>query len=100
MVGASAGIFGILMAAAYLSPDRIIWIYFFELPLKYFAWIMMGLAAYTVLVHGQNAGGQAAHLGGGILGYFWIRQHGRFDITPKRRVRGRLVKDWSRDLNR
>ena len=101
MVGASAGIFGILMAAAYLSPDRPIYIYFFEIPLKYLAWGLMALAAYTVLVDGPNAGGQAAHLGGGILGWIWIRQHGIFDVVSRRKkFRGRLVKDWSKDLNR
>ncbi|MCL2646829.1 MAG: rhomboid family intramembrane serine protease [Phycisphaerales bacterium] len=76
LVGASAGIFGILLAAAYLAPDRLIYVYFFEVRLKYFAWVMMGVAAYTVLFHGQNAGGQAAHLGGGLLGWLLIRFRG------------------------
>ena len=101
LVGASAGIFGVLMAAAYLSPDRLIYLYFFDMPLKVFAWIMMALAAYTVLINGGNAGGQAAHLGGGLLGFFLIRQEQLLDLVmPKRTVRGRRVKDWSRDFNR
>ena len=101
MVGASAGIFGILMAAAFLSPDRPIYIYFFELPLKVVAWGLMALAAYTILTNGGNAGGQAAHLGGGILGFLWIRNHGIFDVvTRRKKIRGRLVKDWSKDMNR
>jgi len=76
LVGASAGIFGILLAAARLAPDRLVYVYFFEVQLKYFAWVMMGIAVYTILFHGQNAGGQAAHLGGGLLGWFLIRSHG------------------------
>jgi membrane associated rhomboid family serine protease len=101
LVGASAGIFGVLLAAAYLAPDRLVYVYFFELPLKYFAWIMMAIAAYTVLVQGPNAGGQAAHLGGGLLGVMLIRAEGVLDIVAKKRViRGRKVKDWSRDMNR
>lgn len=101
LVGASAGIFGVLLAAAYLSPDRLVYVYFFEVPLKYFAWIMMGIAAYIVLVHGGNAGGQAAHLGGGLLGWFLIRSEGVLDVVARKRlVRGRRVKDWSRDMNR
>jgi membrane associated rhomboid family serine protease len=101
LLGASAGIFGVMLAAAYLAPDRMIFAYFFELPLRYFAWIMMGIAAYTVLVHGNNAGGQAAHLGGGLLGWILIRNEPLLDLVSRKKiVRGRKVKDWSRDMNR
>jgi membrane associated rhomboid family serine protease len=101
MVGASAGIFGVLLAAAYLSPDRLIYIYFIELPLKVFAWIMMAIAAYTVLTNGGNAGGEAAHLGGGLLGWILIRHEQVLDLAARKKfVRGRRVKDWARDFNR
>ena len=101
LVGASAGIFGVLLAAAYLAPDRMVFLYFFALPLRYFAWIMMGIAAYTVIVHGSNAGGQAAHLGGGLLGWFLIRSNGVLNlVAPKRTARRKEIKDWSRDFNR
>jgi membrane associated rhomboid family serine protease len=101
LVGASAGIFGILLAAAYLSPERPIFIFFGSIALKYFAWILLGIAAYVVLVGGRNSGGQAAHLGGGLLGWVLIRNEQWLDVVaPKRRVRGRKVKDWSRDFNR
>ena len=53
----------LLLAAAYLSPDRMLDLIWFELPLKWFAWVMMIVAAVTVFLHGQNSGGQAAHLG-------------------------------------
>ncbi len=101
LVGASAGIFGVLLAAAYLSPDRMIYIYFFDIPLKYLAWILVGIAVYVVMVNGENAGGQAAHLGGALVGFVLIRHERVLDIvSPKRRLRGRKVKDWSKDLNR
>ena len=90
-----------LLAAAYLSPERMIYIYFFDIPLKYLAWGLVGIAAYTVMVNGDNAGGQAAHLGGALVGFVLIRQERLLDIVmPRRRMRGRKVKDWSKDLNR
>jgi membrane associated rhomboid family serine protease len=101
LLGASAGIFGILVAAAYLAPNRLIYIYFIEMPLKYFAWIMVGIAAYTVLVHGRNAGGQAAHLGGALLGFFLIRHEPLLNVVEGKKIlRGKKVKDWSKDMNR
>jgi membrane associated rhomboid family serine protease len=102
MVGASAGIFGVLMAAAYLSPDRMIYVYFVELPLKVVAWVLVVMALYAVVTNGRNAGGEAAHLGGGFLGFVLIRHERWMDffVPRKRMVRGRKVKDWSRDFNR
>jgi membrane associated rhomboid family serine protease len=109
MVGASAGIFGVMLAAAYLAPDRPVYTLFVVMPLKYFAWIMMAVAAYTVLVNGNNAGGQAAHLGGGVLGWILIRNDRVLDFAGsrrrvhtavRRRVRRPGEKDWSRDFNR
>jgi membrane associated rhomboid family serine protease len=103
LIGASAGIFGIMLAAAYLEPDRLLYMYFFDMPLKYFAWAMVGIAAYTVLARGDNAGGQAAHLGGALLGYVLIRNDSALNLVARRSERGRRkkqLKDWSRDMNR
>jgi hypothetical protein len=69
----------------------------------------MLMAAYTVIATGPNAGGQAAHLGGGILGFALMKnQHwlnfatggtARMRAGPRRRRRI-FQKDWSKDLNR
>ncbi len=102
LVGASAGIFGVMLAAAYLEPNRMMNLYFAEMSLKYFAWMMVAIAAYTIFVHGPNAGGQAAHLGGALLGYVLIRNDSALNVVLKRSdaQRRRAEKDWSRDLNR
>jgi membrane associated rhomboid family serine protease len=101
LVGASAGIFGVMLAAAYLEPDRLIYVYFIEVPLKYFAWFMVAVAAYTVFAHGENAGGQAAHLGGALLGYILIRHDSALNLVVRRNRSQRVfTKDWSRDPNR
>jgi membrane associated rhomboid family serine protease len=94
LLGASAGIFGVMLAAAFLAPNRLISIYFAEIPLKFFAWTMMAIAVYTVLIHANNAGGQAAHLGGGLLGYFLIRHEPLLNVvSQKKSLPGKKVKD-------
>lgn len=76
LVGASAGIMGILIAAARIAPDTSVMLLMFPIPmrLKTLAWITLGIAAYTVLSRGANAGGEAAHLGGAALGALLIYQ--------------------------
>ena len=34
---------------------------------------MLGIAIYTVFTSGHNAGGEAAHLGGAVMGWLLIR---------------------------
>jgi membrane associated rhomboid family serine protease len=89
LVGASAGIFGILIAAALVAPDATVMLLFPPIPmrLKILAWIMLGLAAWTVITHGRNAGGEAAHLGGALVGYALIFRPWR-RILQRRRLRG------------
>ena len=76
LIGASAGIFGVLIAAATrVAPDAMVLVGFMiPMRLRTLAWILLGLAIYTVINSGNNAGGQAAHLGGAALGYFLIQR--------------------------
>ncbi|WP_028981201.1 rhomboid family protein [Sporocytophaga myxococcoides] len=73
MVGASASVFAITVAAATLLPE-----YYFHLvfigPVK-----IKYIAAFFILISfigsvGMNAGGNLAHLGGALLGYVFIKQ--------------------------
>jgi len=79
LVGASAGIFGVLIGAAVIAPNARVMLLFPPIPMKLrtLALILVGLGAFTVLfaghTPGSNAGGQAAHLGGAGLGFFLIR---------------------------
>jgi membrane associated rhomboid family serine protease len=102
LVGASAGIFGVLIAAAMIAPNVEIVFLFPPIPvqIKYLALIMMAVAAYTVFNGGMNAGGEAAHLGGGVVGYLLVRYQQVLNVvTPGgRRMRMRTqFRDWSRD---
>jgi membrane associated rhomboid family serine protease len=73
LVGASAGVFGVILACAYIAPDAIILVYLVPLRLKIFAYGYVALAAINLLRGGANAGGDAAHMGGAIAGFFFIR---------------------------
>jgi membrane associated rhomboid family serine protease len=104
MIGASAGIFGVLIAAAKLAPNMTItlWLPPIPLTLKALAWIYVAIAVYNVLTGGPNAGGEAAHLGGAALGLILINnQHLLNVFVPARKVRRKVAfKDWSREMDR
>ncbi len=102
LVGASAGVFGVLAAAAYIAPDRevVTMIGFFPVPMKLrtMAMVLLVIAAITVFTQGPNAGGEAAHLGGAALGILlMLNQHWLNPFAPRRRV---AFRDWSRETDR
>ena len=88
LIGASAGVFGVLMAGAFLAPNATVLLFLF-LPMRLvtLAYAMVGLALITVLLGRANAGGEAGHIGGAIAGFYFIRHpkhlHGFFDIVGR-----------------
>ena len=70
MVGASAGLFGILDAFYFIAPDARI-LLFFVIPLKMrtFAIGYLIIESLAVIFNWHNAGGSAGHLGGAIFGF-------------------------------
>jgi membrane associated rhomboid family serine protease len=85
LVGASAGVFGVIMAAAFLAPNARV-LLFFVIPMR-LATLAYGLLAFALLavVFGwTNAGGEAAHIGGALAGFWLVRNpghlHGFFDF--------------------
>ena len=88
LVGASAGVFGILMAGAFLAPRTTV-LLFFILPiqLRTLAYALVAIALFMVVRGGYNAGGEAGHLGGALAGFYFIRHphhlHGFFDIVGR-----------------
>ncbi|MBX3378897.1 MAG: rhomboid family intramembrane serine protease [Phycisphaeraceae bacterium] len=75
LIGASAGVFGVIMACAKIEPDTVVQLIFPPIALKMrtFAYGFVALATINLLMGAKNAGGEAAHLGGAIAGYFFIR---------------------------
>ena len=88
LVGASAGVFGVLMAGAFLAPNAVV-LLFFILPMRLatLAYALVALAIVSVLWGVQNAGGEAGHLGGAFAGFYLIRHtdklHGFFDFMGR-----------------
>ena len=67
MVGASAAVLALVTAVAYREPDyQVSLLLLGNLPLKYFALIVIGLD--LLLITADNAGGHVAHIGGAIGG--------------------------------
>jgi membrane associated rhomboid family serine protease len=73
LLGASASVFAILVAIAVYDPQREIHLFFIgRFPLKYIA------AFYVILsiigISASNPGGNLAHIGGALWGWFYIAQ--------------------------
>ena len=88
LVGASAGIFGVLMAGAFLAPRAQVLLFFIiPMELRTLAYALVAIAFISVLTGGNNAGGEAGHLGGAIAGFYFIRRphhlHGFFDFLGR-----------------
>ena len=79
LVGASASIYGVLMAAAAIAPDEIVELAIppIDLRLRTFALLMVALSLFAVTWRWNNAGGHAAHLGGALVGWFLSRHFRR-----------------------
>jgi membrane associated rhomboid family serine protease len=75
LIGASAGVFGVIMASAYIAPTMVVQLLFPPIPLRLrtLAYAYVAIAAFNLLRGGQNAGGDAAHVGGALAGWFFIR---------------------------
>jgi membrane associated rhomboid family serine protease len=71
LCGASASITAIIIASALALPNMPLRLLFVgEIKLKYFAVGAIILSLFGIA--GNNAGGEIAHLGGAIMGWFWV----------------------------
>ena len=87
LVGASAGIYACLVAVAVIAPNLQIRLLFPPIPMKMktFALGVLGIAVVVIFMHWaesgsgvrhdiwSNAGGEAGHLGGAILGFVLMK---------------------------
>ncbi|MFV0366798.1 MAG: rhomboid family intramembrane serine protease [Mangrovibacterium sp.] len=71
LLGASGSVLAIMAAVATYAPNHPIRLMFIgELKMKHFA--LASLVLYTIGMAGSNAGGDIAHVGGMIFGFFFI----------------------------
>jgi len=87
MLGASAGVFAIVVGAATLAPNTTFMLLLIgPVKIKYIAMFYVLLSFANTI--GANAGGELAHLGGALLGFMYISQlrKGRDLGIPVQRV--------------
>jgi membrane associated rhomboid family serine protease len=89
LVGASAGVLGVVVACAVVAPNMTVLLMFvFPMQIRVLAILAVGLAALVLITGGENAGGEAAHLGGALVGFLLIRNRGWLawaDASPRAR---------------
>lgn len=75
LVGASAGVFGVVLAAAHVAPNQVVQLFFPPVPIRIrsLAYVYLAIAFLNLFFGGNNAGGDAAHVGGAIAGFVLIR---------------------------
>jgi membrane associated rhomboid family serine protease len=83
-VGASGALYGLLLAFAKYYPDRpILMMLLFPVPAKYFVIIIGALSFAT----GGGGVAHAAHLGGLLFGYLYLRNGGGGSLTAEIKYR-------------
>ncbi len=73
LVGASAGVYAIMVAATVQSPNMPIRFLFIPVTFKLW-WITVGVVALNLLDWNSNFGGKVAHLAGALAGYLYMIQ--------------------------
>lgn len=85
LVGASGSIFGILVGCAVLYPNQRVQLLFPPIPMsmRTMAMVFLGIAAVSVIAGSANAGGEAAHLGGALLGFLLVKNPGTLNWADR-----------------
>ncbi len=101
LIGASGCFYGIVAALMIFFPFQKIRLLLlpFEFTMRQFGGFILIMAALTVFVDGSNSGGEAAHLGGALLGWLLCRNiqwldwadSGILVLKPKRKKKFRVV---------
>ncbi len=96
MVGASGAVLGMLAACAILFPHFVVILILFPLPIRKAAIILTIMYLVLVVSRSENAGGEAAHLGGMAAGAIYVMWQ---PWLKKLREKNRVVR-WESDFGR
>ena len=73
-IGASAGIYGVLLAYGRLYPNNVVYFYLlFPIKMKYFVLIIGAIAFFSSISPGNSGISHLGHLGGMLFGYVYLR---------------------------
>jgi len=75
-IGASGAIYGVLIAAAVLFPDRQVWIIPFPvtIPMRIYVMVMIAIEFFSTLGASGDNVSHVCHLGGAAVGYIYLRR--------------------------
>ncbi len=94
MIGASASIYGLLLAYGILFGERVfLFMLLFPMKAKHFVWILALVEFMTTLYSGRAGLSSAAHLGGMAAGFFYLWVSANYSIYRRKREQG-LLKKW------
>jgi len=86
-VGASGCIYGLLGIAAVLFPHATVYVYaLFPIKIRTAAYIFGGIALFSIIVRGENYGGEACHLAGLAFGVWWALKGDHWWATTQWRL--------------
>ncbi len=93
MVGASGGIYGLLMAYGLIFAERVLlFMLLFPMKAKHFIWILAGVEFMSTVFSGRGGLSSAAHLGGMVAGFSYLYARAAVSVARKRREAGL---DWA-----
>lgn len=100
LVGASAGIYGILVGVAVIAPSMRVSLLFppITLTMRQLALALLAISVGSIVLKiGGNEGGEAGHLGGAIMGFVLMKTHGWAGWVrgKTRSPRGRPASDFT-----
>jgi membrane associated rhomboid family serine protease len=83
-IGASGAIYGVLLAYGLTFPDRVLYLYMlFPLQARYFV-IIIGAITFLTTLSSSNTGiSNAAHLGGMIFAYLYLKSQKAYRSRPQ-----------------
>ena len=89
LIGASAGVYGIFVGVAVIAPNLRVQLILppIELSMRTLAIVLMAIATVVILFNLNNAGGEAGHLGGAILGFVLMKYGFSLKRGPKVGIR-------------
>lgn len=89
MVGASGGIYGLLIAYGLIFGERILlFMMIFPMKAKYFVWVLAAIEFLSSVFSGRQGMASVAHLGGMVAGFGYLWGKATWVVSQKRR------KDW------
>jgi membrane associated rhomboid family serine protease len=88
LIGASGAILGLIAACAILFPHFVVFIFIFPVPIRIAAIIFIVMYIFNIIAGGANAGGDAAHLAGMVMGAVYVFSQPALERLRLRRKSG------------